>query len=211
MDIHLATLGGDHHTDIVTLSGNTVAVLRGLGHGRFGTAQRTITTTNALQLTLTDVNGDGIPDFVLGEGLVDPGVLVYLARANGSFGPALRTHVPLHSVDVLATGDLNGDGHPDVVAASQDPGSLGKLVVLLGKGNGRFRAPHTIATGSSENLVDSITLGDATGDHRADIVAGIRGKTWIFPGTGRRAVQRGDQAEGHRGGRDHRSEPRPQA
>ncbi len=180
----ISRLGGDHHPDLVLLAGDSATVLRGLGAGKFGPSQPLVSTKNPLCMSVADVNGDGIPDLVIGEGLGDSGVLVFLGHANGTFGPALRTHVPLASVDVLSTGDLNHDGHRDVVVASQDPGSLGKVVVLLGKGNGRFRAPVTYRTGSHDDLIDALAVGDATGDHRLDVVAGIAGKVWILPGRG---------------------------
>jgi hypothetical protein len=179
-----ARLAPDHHDDLVLLSEGGVVVARGLGAGKFATPQLLVTGKNPLTFAVADVNGDGVPDLILGGGLGDVGVTVHLGRPDGTFGAAIKTSVPLSTVDVLDVADLNGDGRADVVAASQDPGSLGKIVVLLSKGNGRFQKPSTYSTGSNDDLANAVRIGDATGDGRPDIVAGFDTKIWVLKGHG---------------------------
>jgi hypothetical protein len=69
--------------------------------------------------------------------------------------------------DFVAVGDLNGDGHPDVVvvAANASPSILG---VLLGKGDGTFNAPVTYVAGG--NSSSAVVIGDVNGDGFLDLV-----------------------------------------
>ena len=63
----------------------------------------------------------------------------------------------------VAVGDLNGDGKPDLVTANW-PGSVS---VLLGNGNGTFRAHIDYAV----NEPNWVAVADFNGDGRLDVVA----------------------------------------
>src|SRR4030095_7847012 len=68
-------------------------------------------------------------------------------------------------LDSLAVGDLNGDGHLDVIAANQF-GVPAKVWVLLGTGGGAFTAatPYDAREGPT-----SISLGDLNRDGHLDL------------------------------------------
>ncbi|MFO7631349.1 MAG: VCBS repeat-containing protein, partial [Caldilinea sp.] len=65
-----------------------------------------------------------------------------------------------------AAGDLDGDGHLDVVLAIQG----GRNVVFLNDGSGGFRPAREV--GAADLSTQSIALGDVDGDGDLDIVAG---------------------------------------
>ena len=67
----------------------------------------------------------------------------------------------------LAIADLNGDGFPDIVSACAYD-FPGLVLVLLGNGDGTFRARTDYAARGNPA---TITLGDVNGDGRPDIVA----------------------------------------
>ena len=62
-------------------------------------------------------------------------------------------------------GDLNGDGHDDVVIGNLDSGNVG---VLLGDGQGGFQPVTTYATGGYWAAIPA--LADLNGDGNADLV-----------------------------------------
>jgi len=64
--------------------------------------------------------------------------------------------------------DVNGDGIPDVIVASQNGNSDGTVGVLLGFGNGNFQP--TVAYDSGGSHAFSVAVADLNGDGKADIV-----------------------------------------
>ncbi len=84
----------------------------------------------------------------------------------------------------LAAGDLNHDGHIDIVSLSQKPTTgAGALVVLLGKGNGSFL---TNLESALPFIASIAVVGDLTGDGHLDLViAEQAGNRWaVLPGNG---------------------------
>jgi hypothetical protein len=146
---------------------------------------------------VADMNGDGIPDIVSPPArLGDAAVHVWLGDGKGGFSPW-----PLKFVEdgkpapfamdygAVAVGDIDGDGHPDIVTASHSAG----LVALFGDGKGTFRIERR-GLPSRNFSSQAITLVDADGDGKLDIVAssdGIIGATtsqdqirvYLFRGT----------------------------
>lgn len=96
---------------------------------------------------------------------------------------------------VIATGDLNGDGRPDLLARKPD----GTLWFYAGKGNGTFAAPISVSVGWG---AFTVILGNAdfNGDGKPDILArDFAGNLWFFAGTGTTGVG-GEGASGLRSG-----------
>src|SRR5438876_297969 len=81
---------------------------------------------------VVDFNRDGHPDLVATARLVKPALHMWLGDGKGSFTPAPPTWTDI-GYAALATGDINGDGFPDIVAASH----LGDAQKLLNHRNRR--------------------------------------------------------------------------
>jgi MYXO-CTERM domain-containing protein len=106
-----------------------------------------------------DFNGDGKPDLLSSDGTLQ------LGNGNGTF--TAGTQVP---GTPLAVADFNGDGQPDVLETG-----TGTLLVLLGNGDGTFKAAATTASGAA---LQPIAATDLNGDGKADVV-GIFGSNLL--------------------------------
>jgi hypothetical protein len=118
---------------------------------------------------LQDFNGDGKPDVVVA--CFSTGTLFLLENESTpgmiAFGPR-RILSANASAGTLTAGDLDGDGKPEIVVPSakspvlwiyRNTGAGGELTAAS------FERPITI-----ENHVADVTLGDADGDGKVDLV-----------------------------------------
>jgi hypothetical protein len=74
----------------------------------------------------------------------------------------------------IAVADVNGDGNPDLLVANQCGNSSncsGTVSVLLGNGDGTFRAAMTYDSGGY--YATSLTASDVNGDGKPDIIEAI--------------------------------------
>jgi hypothetical protein len=132
-------------------------------------------------IVLHDVDGDGLLDALYGW----QDLVVALGRPTGRFDTQRQVAVA-QPHDLLALGDVDGDGRQDLVATHTDSASM---TVLLGNGLGGFGAtpPLAAATGAS-----GLRLGDVDDDGDDDIVVGFKNdsfpaytRTWIYHSDGK--------------------------
>jgi hypothetical protein len=122
------------------------------------------------------------------------GVLVTVASPTGAFvsGGDYPTGNILASLGFgIATADLNGDGNPDMVVASETGSTTATLSVFLGKGDGTFTAgpvlPITLL--NQANVPLDVTIDDVNGDSKLDLIAvtasdGTSAGVTVFLGNG---------------------------
>jgi FG-GAP-like repeat len=149
-------------------------------------------------LAVGDLNHDGRSDVVVGAvgGGAFPGVgagetSVLLAGRGGRLSaaqPLLLAGSGWLGGRSVAIGDMNGDGHPDVVRAwteyfSGDPPENPSVVaVLFGDGHGRFPTRNVTTT---RCCPDGIAVGEFTGDGKRDLAVVSRdGRGWLLVGDG---------------------------
>ena len=185
----VADANGDGKPDLLignmcadgTCSNGSVGVLLGNGDGTFQTA---VTYSSGglytFSLAVADVNGDGKPDVLATNECADNNcsngvIAVLLGNGDGTF----RTSVDYSSGGLyalaIATGDLNGDGKPDLAVANQcgssNDCSTGSIGILLGNGDGTFQSASTAVAPVLANI-QSLVLADFNGDHKLDVASG---------------------------------------
>ena len=169
LSIALGDVNGDGNLDIVTANSgsNDVSVLLGAGNGSFQTQSRFAVGSYPESIALGDVDGDGNLDIVTATYYYSSSqnVSVLLGMGNGTFQTQSRLDVG-NSTWSIALGDVNGDGHLDIVTVTANARS-GDVSVLLGVGDGTFQTQSRFAVGSQP---ESIALGDVDGDGHLDIV-----------------------------------------
>ena len=146
---------------------------------------------NAVSIAMGDVNGDGKPDLVIGNCSPDPScyekgsVSVLLGNGDGSFRSPMVYDAGGYGTNSVALADMNGDGKVDLVVANCGSGfncsGFGVIGVLLGNGDGTFRAAMTY--GSGDFGARSITIADVNGDGKADLVI-ANGSVSVLLGNG---------------------------
>ncbi len=110
-----------------------------------------------------DLDEDGFLDLVV-TGEVTGNLVVLRGRGDGRFAPgplrALEARTPVHAV----IGDLNLDGHVDVLVAHLE--SSDRVTVLFGDGDGGFLRERRARAGRG---VESLALADLDGDGDLDL------------------------------------------
>ncbi|HEX9082469.1 MAG TPA: VCBS repeat-containing protein, partial [Holophagaceae bacterium] len=135
--VAVGDLDGSGSADIaVATSANTVSVLLQTAPGTFAPAVDYATGVNPSALKAVDLNGDGKLDLLTANygATTGPNTLGLSVLLQGATPGTFPTHVEYatdYRAAALAVGDLDGDGHPDVVVANAGlPGAPGSLSVL---------------------------------------------------------------------------------
>jgi hypothetical protein len=186
VSVAIADVNGDGKPDIVVanLSANgddtigSVSVLLGNGDGTF---RNTVTYSSngyiADAMAVADINGDGKLDVVIANQCQSSGdcnnggVSVLLGNGDGTFQNAVSYGSGGKYASGVAIGDLNGDGHPDLVVAHYYKiGDFSQSVVsvLLGNGDGTFQGAVSYSTGGKDAV--GVAIGDLNGDGKPDVV-----------------------------------------
>lgn len=151
-----------------------------------------------------DVNADGVPDFVVGGSPnSNAHVLGHAWVFSGADGSLLHTFVGHDEFDsfgnaVSGVGDVDGDGHDDVIVAAQLDGTVapqaGKATVYSGATGGVL---HTVfgALAVQQFGVDVAAAGDRDGDGFDDFMVSTDRDATIAAGTGSATIYSG--LDGH--------------
>ena len=166
-DITSGDFNGDHHVDLVTLTGTDVAILLGNGAGGFGTPTSfPAGPLGFYSLAAGDFNGDSKLDVVRAgydNGVSTDGELsVLLGDGTGSLGAPHSLHTD-GAFNEITLGDFNADGKLDLAASS-----VNGVWVMMGDGTGSFGPGVRYQTAGS--FLVGIKMADFNGDGKTDLV-----------------------------------------
>ncbi len=189
----VADVNGDGKPDLVVanrcidggcLIEAVVAILLGNGDGTF---QAAVAYNSgglfAGAVAVADVNGDGKPDLIVGNWCSDPNcdgsVGILLGKGNGTFQPVVTYPTGGLYAFAVAVADVNADGKPDVLAITDVPVCSGgscsfpaAAAVLLGNGDGTFRAAVTYPVGGFDDppFSSMLAVADVNDDGKPDLM-----------------------------------------
>ena len=215
----LAVVNGNNYLGYPNAS--TVSIMAGNGDGTFKPPVTFATGNDPVSLAVGDLTSDGKLDIVTANDgtqgystsygyyqyrytpAVPPSMSVLLGNGDGTFQAPLNFALPEAQLSgstataqqyplSIAVGDMNHDGHPDlVVEASSVPyfglNGAAYVDVLLGHGDGTFTtASTTLISNQALKGTEQVSLADFSGDGNLDVAvpAGDRGAVAILRGGG---------------------------
>jgi hypothetical protein len=163
-DVALRPAGQGNFTGIILFTATT--------GGRFSEPIIYQPSVVAPAMAAGDFNRDGLPDIL---SMNNTGQLTIVSAQGGGFNaprgfdftPPMPFFQQFNASD-LKSGDLNGDGAPDLVITA---GGLSDAVIMFGDGRGEFGAPVSINTGVPSDSLLAIELQDFNNDGKPDLAA----------------------------------------
>ena len=166
---------GDGNVDLVVADLEfSLVFLKGYGDGSFRSAVDYFApvpsgTPSGVTVATGDFNGDGNPDFVLGNCCgKQVGITVFLSRADGSLQPGVNYFSANDDQELqyVTVADFDKDGKLDIAAAD----SQNSVVQIFnGVGDGTFTVGVSMASGESYDQPVGIITGDFNHDGFPDI------------------------------------------
>jgi hypothetical protein len=183
--ITAADFNGDGYIDIAVgnYDARNIGVFLGHGDGTFQAQQTSFTGGfyHPIGIIAGDFNSDGRLDVAFPYHQ-DYNVGLLFGYGNGTLGARKKFAMGNFSQHShISVGDLNGDGHLDIIG-NQNSGF--GISVLVGDGNGNFEL-QIIFSSSPTFTQTSVNVGDFNGDGYQDIVGmDLRYSLYIFLNTG---------------------------
>jgi hypothetical protein len=162
--------------DLAVATQSGIVILRGDGMGMFVVEPALVAGSDPQAVQIIDVDGDGFPDIVVGNGAGNTITILY-QDPNGGFDPPMSIPVA-GAVTGIAAADLNKDSFVDIAAAT----NLGDVAVFLQQREAprTFSPLRPFAVGVKPT---ALGLGDFNRDSNFDIAVtsgGTSGVVTVF-------------------------------
>lgn len=176
VEIAVADVSGDGHSDIVASGYHSSDIAVFLGDGNGGLSEPDSFTVGSELLypdsiALADVTDNGHLDIVTANTLLDggeTGISILEGNGKGEFESTEIVAETGHWANAIAIADINEDNHPDIISSDPDKGNV---ILLINEGNGKF-APSVSFSIGNDSLPTTIAIVDIIGDGNLDIVTG---------------------------------------
>ena len=147
----------------------TAELIDQTGAVQFSRAVFDTTFTGGVRVAAGDVNGDGVPDLVVGSG---PGMPTLVKVYDGKTGTLLGQITPFEAAFTggvfVTVGDVTGDGKADVIV-TPDEGGGPRVRIFSGDGFGQIADFYGIRDTAFRGGARA-TVGDVNGDGTPDLV-----------------------------------------
>jgi hypothetical protein len=188
-----ADVDRDGYADVLLGTGSGVQVFRGSASGLLPGGTPVPTPGEVRDLVAAELTGDNHPDLLVAvRSSTGNGDLVLLlpGLGDGSFGAAETLDTTSDVFSSVAAGDLDGDGHAEVVVLDRtEVRVLTDYGLLAGgaPGNWDYSALATLSTNGWGT--HSVAVGDVTSDGLADVVVTVdanqpNSAVLVLPSTG---------------------------
>jgi hypothetical protein len=161
LDIATATLGIVSHGDVPNLT-----LFLGNGDGTF--QANILSSLQYFPYAVGDLNGDGNPDLMAGQGSMTATVLINGGNATFTVGPTVDLWPSAGATGPVTLADLNGDQKPDLVTGLNGNEEPSIVSVLYGNGDGSF-AQFPIYGASTSQTPGPLVAADFNNDGKPDL------------------------------------------
>ncbi len=185
--VALADLDNDGNLDVVAGGSSPAALTISYGDGRGGMSrpQHLYLKGEVQSIAIADINEDGLMDIVISAQRETTGIKIWQNRSQQKWIKTIGP-IEINNYQGIASGDVNGDGHSDIVAANASSDTQGGIQVWLGDGNGNW---PTETGPTITGIYMDVALADFNEDGILDLAGagwGIYGslRIWLGDGTG---------------------------
>jgi RHS repeat-associated protein len=180
-NLTIGDFDGDGFQDIVLADNydSELKILRGIGDGKFDGPIYRYVSPPAVAGEVADMNGDGHLDWVaISSATTTESPRLSVFFGDGLGGIASRVDYPIGEANSIAVGDVDNDGHVDVVINQ----NATDVAFYKNAGDGSLELMQTQSTTSSF-AVRSLTIADVNADGFNDLIASASVGSSIFYGS----------------------------
>jgi len=180
-------LDNDGNLDIVGGASNPGMVTINYGDGKGGISETQLLPVKGevTSVAVADFNEDGLNDIVFPIQKLSSGIRIWMNQSRRKWTDA-KGPIEINNYQSVKTGDVNGDGHVDIIAANTTSETQGGIQAWLGDGKGNWSKE---CGPTVHGRYMDVVVADFNGDTTLDVVGagwGTHGalRLWLGDGAG---------------------------